>query len=960
MKRYVQHLSLFSCLFACLWITGCSDERPELETPERPVGEITLTEIELKRDIKELLATSITLEIKDLDSQTIFEEETSFARFGNYLRFRLKNGLPDGRFMLLSAICHPGNGDPDYEVGMGMTIAITKGDMEETGSYNDEFEFYGSGTEEDPFLITSPKDLNRLKKWVNSDKRYTFAGMYFRQEKSLNLAVQDYSTGWEPIASRPNSPFCGTYDGAGYQIQNLWISTLTLIGKGLFGYSLGATFRNITFTNPQIAADGYSGCLLGVAITEGASRFCTEVWNCKVTGGVVTGKVGMGGLVGSVDQSTMLQLHNCSNMATVQSSIGAGGLVGIGVYSSSILTDSCENKGTVNADWQENIISGIGGLVGAADTLVMMSALNTGDINCPQDGLTKGVGGIAGSAGTGIFTICTNQGTVTGGRGVGGVLGSTVLEMENEKEGTKATYGMAMLNGCINKGEIKGTKMIGGVAGETQAFLNACINTARVLASKTNAGGLIGVSSVMVAQNCLNTGHVSGALYVGGVSALSYFSQVVGCHNFGTISTTEDNAVIGGIIGHSGNNLAIHYCGNFGLIKHTGGKGAAGGVAGMLGVHRDLSPEDWVNIIFTAITMVVGPLFSTIDQLYCAQRVVNGVQESRLVIATVMEYGITIAISGVYALDVYRAWHPEERKRPAVDKEALASRFRMAINDVAEEKQRLFDSKLSTFSLQHPSYADMNQKLALSQQSFAREMQTNDSIFRAVNGAVHDCKEERYKAKVKEKQEHLQAMRIANGIMTGLSIVALAVTTVATAGTALAVTATVAGVVVGTVGGSLSIASTVQNYEENASVVEQSYNQGDLDILDGNVYAGGITGMLNDFGAIGNCYNTGDQLTEHSLFQAGITGYLGAEIQIKSTVNYAIWKSPVYGSQWTPKSNNDCEVYYRDEKNGLFHFGYSDTELKDPKTYKGFLDARYWTLEQQGYPTHTGKSVFLK
>ena len=108
----------------------------------------------------------------------------------------------------------------------------------------------GSGTYEDPYLISTASDLLDLQANVNLGT--TYSGSYFLQTADIELPANN----WEGIGSissdrTTTNAFMGNYDGDGCYISNLTITanidaddTATKI-YGLFTVALDASISNV-------------------------------------------------------------------------------------------------------------------------------------------------------------------------------------------------------------------------------------------------------------------------------------------------------------------------------------------------------------------------------------------------------------------------------------------------------------------------------------------------------------------------------------------------------------------------------------------------------------------------------------------------------------------------------------------------------------------------------------------
>lgn len=82
---------------------------------------------------------------------------------------------------------------------------------------NEKYNFSGSGTKEDPFLISCYDDLCKLHDCVNYN--VTYETLYFRQTNDIIFLD---NVNWIPIGDlESNFSFSGVYDGNGKVIKNI-------------------------------------------------------------------------------------------------------------------------------------------------------------------------------------------------------------------------------------------------------------------------------------------------------------------------------------------------------------------------------------------------------------------------------------------------------------------------------------------------------------------------------------------------------------------------------------------------------------------------------------------------------------------------------------------------------------------------------------------------------------------
>ena len=170
-------------------------------------------------------------------------------------------------------------------LGLVMALVPMTAFAEETPSFGG-----GTGTQEDPWLITSQEDLIALAEFLNSGNAETFDtenagvgnchGYYFKQTADIDLT----GVTWEPIGYSGSYYFAGNYDGGGHSITNA-VST----GKvdpdgfataGIFGWVAFGSVENLHVKNANFVATGqnnysYVGGIAGVC-------YGSSIKNCSV------------------------------------------------------------------------------------------------------------------------------------------------------------------------------------------------------------------------------------------------------------------------------------------------------------------------------------------------------------------------------------------------------------------------------------------------------------------------------------------------------------------------------------------------------------------------------------------------------------------------------------------------------------------------------------------------------
>ncbi len=299
----------------------------------------------------------------------------------------------------------------------------------------------GSGTQADPYLISTPKQLDGVRHNMNK---------HFKQIADIDLSGYSSGQGWQPIGKGYSTKgFTGTFDGNGYKITNLTINRPRLSGDhklhdvGLFGYTDGSTIKNVGLVNIKITGNLHVGSLVG--------NNRGNIINCYASGDFSGSGTPLGGLVGTNEG----EIRNCHASVDVFAyrRVGVydgygdwqvGGLVGLNSYNGNIIDSYAtgdvsgealvgglvgRNLGHVKSSYATGDVSGereIGGLVGAMgrDYLiteygVINDSYATGDVS----GNMEMIGGLVGELMHGYITNSYSAGNVSGNKSAGGLLG---------------------------------------------------------------------------------------------------------------------------------------------------------------------------------------------------------------------------------------------------------------------------------------------------------------------------------------------------------------------------------------------------------------------------------------------------------------------------------------------------------------------------------------------------------
>ena len=225
----------------------------------------------------------------------------------------------------------------------------------------------GNGSVDKPYEISTAAELAWFRDYVNNESQYVSATLTEDIDLSEFCHAADAATNteelsWVPIGN--GRMYCGTFDGNGKTIRNLYINS-TIMYKGFFGYANSGSIKNITFDNAKVKNTHYNG----TGILTGAFEKCTienikTLANCSVEGTYNTG-----GIAGTGTGN----ISNCENRAMVNGTNNVGGIVG---NSSDNTISSCANYGAVTGTE-----SNVGGMVGSFISGTIQNCANYGDIS---------------------------------------------------------------------------------------------------------------------------------------------------------------------------------------------------------------------------------------------------------------------------------------------------------------------------------------------------------------------------------------------------------------------------------------------------------------------------------------------------------------------------------------------------------------------------------------------------
>ena len=294
----------------------------------------------------------------------------------------------------------------------------------------------GNGSVDKPYEISSAAELAWFRDYVNNESQYVSATLTEDIDLSEFCHAADAATNteelsWDPIGN--GRMYCGTFDGNGKTIRNLYINS-TIMYKGFFGYANSGSIKNITFDNAKVKNTHYNG----TGILAGVFEKCTienikTLANCSVEGTYNTG-----GIAGTGTGN----ISNCENRAMVNGTNNVGGIVG---NSSDNTISSCANYGAVTGTE-----CNVGGMVGFFISGTIQNCANYGDISGADC-----VGNQIGYAATVNLNNVLGIGNVTATTSQSGLLAGVILDSSSTAAGILAYNSSAKLtiNGIEQTGD---------------------------------------------------------------------------------------------------------------------------------------------------------------------------------------------------------------------------------------------------------------------------------------------------------------------------------------------------------------------------------------------------------------------------------------------------------------------------------------------------------------------------
>ncbi len=331
----------------------------------------------------------------------------------------------------------------------------------------------GSGTESDPYCISSSLHLAQLAANVNGGVS-NYSGKYFRQTGDINLENHE----WTPIGIGAGILFSGQYDGGGFAISGLSITQWGGNNVGLFGCVQEAVLKNINLEGTIALSDKDELTVLSNSNMDYLRSYCgsvcgmaqnTVIENCTYDGSIDTdaAEYSVGGICGGMLEEG--SFGNCENRADLKAGT-AGGIVGY-MSGYAIVIANCYNSGTVRGSRYA------GGILGESSF---------------EYSWEEGIFSLT-------ITCCRNTGNIYSSMCAGGLGGLVTCDDSSSRVETL----FILVKGCCNTAPVtieyrNQLPLLGGLFGYTlNTHLIACYNTGILTtdgpAAKVTTGGLVGL-----------------------------------------------------------------------------------------------------------------------------------------------------------------------------------------------------------------------------------------------------------------------------------------------------------------------------------------------------------------------------------------------------------------------------------------------------------------------------------
>ncbi len=436
----------------------------------------------------------------------------------------------------------------------------------------------GSGTEEDPYLISSTADWNNISDYMDVITE-SFKGKFFKLTENLDFTDIEFKM----LAAKGTTPLQASIDGDNKKISGIKLTTTDTGQAAIRILGESGSISNLTMAGEVISGYASTGGFTGAVY----GKLVNCVSEINVTSSKGKGTSGFGQLHATARLTGVVNKGTISGTDNDIAGIAAGAAEGVELV-------RCGNEGKIICN--ANQISYAAGLIAESYPVTMKECYNKGNIETVDIDKTKYVAGLiayATASGTRKKTMtltgCYNEGDIVGSAVVAGLIanvnasGTTITNpliltecyntgnitarpTTTQPSSGAPTAGLvalytpgSKLTSCWNSGIISTTNInTGGIAGyyknmpkeDNPVVISNCYNTGKIESDGNNVGGIIAYSTnYTTAENCHNTAELKGSFGIGGIAGCldGAASTLKSCWNLGKITTTTNRG--GGLIG---------------------------------------------------------------------------------------------------------------------------------------------------------------------------------------------------------------------------------------------------------------------------------------------------------------------------------------------------------------------------------------------------------------------------
>lgn len=370
----------------------------------------------------------------------------------------------------------------------------TNGDASDTTvnglTHNTEYQFRvrsvntnGSSSETAPITVSTTSQIYNI---TNCDQLQDVAGDLDGSYKLMNgincSATEDWNggAGFWPIANfNWAEPFTGTLDGDGWAIDGLTINRASENDDSsalFYATSGGATIKDFSISGDVVGR--YSA---GAVVAFAHNSFIENIQSSVNVTSEEEGEACTGGLVAcyNVDSYEDGHIMNSSTSGNISGKWGVGGIVG---YAYKLVLSHSYSTSLIAG---ESSVGGIGGLIN--DSFVA-DVYSRGGVYADEE--FGYVGGLFGSAGSTLIVRSYSSDLVVGDKYVGGLIGeSSNTQIQSSFSESAVSGNDAASNGGVIGHDGGGTVLLGVYFDQTRTEQENCIGDAPDSCLAFNADG---------------------------------------------------------------------------------------------------------------------------------------------------------------------------------------------------------------------------------------------------------------------------------------------------------------------------------------------------------------------------------------------------------------------------------------------------------------------------------------